>query len=69
MSIEQKLFRVKLFQLQSMLNADVLIKVLRSKILVFRAWPWYSTWTIQVQICLQVKSNTGISVNWYEPMS
>ena len=39
MSIEQKLFRVKLFQLQSMLNADVLIKVLRSKILVFRAWP------------------------------
>ena len=36
------------------MQQDVLIKGLRSRILVFRVWPWYSTWTIQVrQACAQ----------------
>ena len=51
MSIEQKLCKVKIFQLESMSNAircyvDVLIIGWWSRIVVFRVWPWYSTWTI-----------------------
>ena len=50
MSTEQKLCELKIFQLQwwaqSMSNA---IRGLRSRITVFRAWPWYSTLAIREQ--------------------
>ena len=51
MSIKQKICKVKIFQLQSMLKV---IRGLRTRNLEFRAWPWYSTWTIlEQQSCTQ----------------
>ena len=50
MCIQQKLCKVKIFQLQSMLNVIRCIdQSLHSRIFIFRVWPWYSIWKIQVQ--------------------
>ena len=58
---------------------DVSIKGLCSRILVFRVWPWYSTWTIWVlQYITHKKSVAGGEIwpvtysffsNWYKPMA
>ena len=82
MSSEQKLCKVKIFQVQSesMLNVMTYIdKRFRSRILVYRVWPWYSTWTIRERPSCQQKNwlqverldekYTVFSMNWYEPMA
>ena len=58
---------------------DVSIKGLRSRILVFRVWPWYSTWKIKArQSCMQkigcrwrnkTRHVPFFSSNRYEPMA
>ena len=60
------------------MQKDVSIKGLRSRILVFRVWPWYSTWKIRVrQSCTKKlgcrwRNTTSyipfFSSNGYEPM-
>ena len=56
------------------MRKDVLIKGLRSRILVLRAWPWYSTWDIlDRQICTQQSScrlqNTSSNMTSHKPFS
>ena len=65
MSIEQKLCEVKIFQLQSMLKAiRCIFQGLLSRILIFRVWPWYSTWAIWVQQFCTAKN--GLQVAKYD---
>ena len=59
MSIGQKLCNVKLFQLQSILNVSS--NGLSSKILVFRFWPWYSTWTILERQSCTLKNRSQVA--------
>ena len=55
MSIEKNCAKWKYFNSNlCWMQKDVLIEGLSSRILVFRVWPWYSTWKIQVQqSCMQ----------------
>ena len=45
------------------MQQDSSMKGLRSRILVFRDWPWYATWTIQGQLsCTQKKNQLQVAI-------
>ena len=74
MSTEKKLCKVKIFQLQSMSNAIrciriVSIKGLRSRILAYRAWPWYSSWNSKNAVLQRRVINHFLARDQYERMA